>query len=128
MPGRQARTSRATDRNEGWCVEVILKIGEVGNPVLRKIARSLSADEIRSKDIQDLIGQMRDTMRDAPEVGLAAPQIGESLQIAVIEDKAEYQRGLTAEQLSQRQRFSRRLSSNCQPADRVVRTGERFFP
>jgi peptide deformylase len=84
---------------------VILKICEVGNPVLRKIARSLSADEIRSKDIQDLIGHMRDTMRDAPGVGLAAPQIGESLQIAVIEDKAEYQKGLTAEQLSERQRF-----------------------
>jgi peptide deformylase len=84
---------------------VILKISEVGNPVLRKIARSLSADEIRSKDIQDLIEHMRDTMRDAPGVGLAAPQIGESLQIAVIEDKAEYQKGLTAEQLSERQRF-----------------------
>jgi len=83
---------------------VILKICEVGNPVLRKVARSLSAEEIRSKDIQDLIGYMRDTMRDAPGVGLAAPQIGESLQISVIEDKAEYQKGLTAEQLSERQR------------------------
>jgi peptide deformylase len=63
---------------------VILKICEVGNPILRKIARYLSADEIRSKDIQELIGHMRDTMRDAPGVGLAAPQIGESLQIAVM--------------------------------------------
>src|SRR5882757_1593160 len=88
----------------GWFVEVILKICEVGSPVLRKIARSLSADEILSKDIQDLIGHMRDTMRDAPGVGLAAPQIGESLQIAVIEDKAEYQKGLTAEQSKERQR------------------------
>jgi peptide deformylase len=43
-------------------------------------------------------------MRDAPGVGLASPQIGESLQIAVIEDKAEYQKGLTAEQLRERQR------------------------
>jgi len=103
--GRQARIWPATDRNKGWFVEVILKICEVGNPVLRKIARSLSADEIRSKDVQDLIRHMRDTMRDAPGVGLAAPQIGESLQIAVIEDKAEYQKGLTAEQLSERQRF-----------------------
>jgi peptide deformylase len=96
----------AGDRSQrGMVRRVILKICEVGNPVLRKIARSLSADEIRSKDIQDLIGHMRDTMRDAPGVGLAAPQIGESLQIAVIEDKAEYQKGLTAEQLSERQRF-----------------------
>jgi peptide deformylase len=83
---------------------VILKICEVGNPVLRKVARSLSAEEIRSKDIQRLIRYMRDTMRDAPGVGLAAPQIGESLQITVIEDKAEYHKGLTAKQLSERQR------------------------
>jgi peptide deformylase len=85
-------------------VAVILKICEVGDPVLRKTARSLSANEIRSKDIQDLIGHMRDTVRDAPGVGLAAPQIGESLQIAVIEDRSEYHKGLTAEQLSERQR------------------------
>jgi peptide deformylase len=83
---------------------MILKVCEVGNPVLRKAARSLSEDEIRSKDIQDLVGYMRDTMQDAPGVGLAAPQIGESLQITVIEDKTEYQKGLTAEQLSERQR------------------------
>ena len=72
---------------------MILKICEVGTPVLRKIARSLSADEIRSIEIQNLIEYMRDTMRDAPGVGLAAPQVGESFQIAVIEDKAEYQKG-----------------------------------
>ena len=84
---------------------MILKICEVGNPVLRKAARSLSANEIRSKGIQDLIVYMRDTLRDAPGVGLAAPQIGESLQISVIEDKAEYQKGLTAQQLSERQRL-----------------------
>lgn len=83
---------------------MILKICEVGNPVLRKAARSLSAEEIRSKHIQELIAHMRDTMRDAPGVGLAAPQIGEPLQIAVIEDKIEYHKGLTAEQLSERQR------------------------
>lgn len=47
---------------------------------------------------------MRDTTRDAPGVGLAAPQIGESLRVPVIEDKTEYQKGLTAEQLSERQR------------------------
>ena len=95
----------AGDRSQrGMVRRVILKICEVGNPVLRKIARSLSADEIRSKDVQDLIRHMQDTMRDAPGVGLAAPQIGESLQISVIEDKAEYQKGLTAEQLRERQR------------------------
>ena len=37
-------------------VAVILKICEVGNLVLRKVARSLSGEEIRSNDIQTLIG------------------------------------------------------------------------
>jgi peptide deformylase len=83
---------------------VVLKICEVGHPVLRKIAGSLSVEEIRSKTIQDLVGHMQETMRDAPGVGLAAPQIGESLQIAVIEDKAEYHKGITEAQLLERQR------------------------
>ncbi|WP_281176135.1 peptide deformylase [Edaphobacter aggregans] len=101
---------------------MILKICEVGNPVLRKVARSLSADEIRSKDIQGLIEYMRDTMRDAPGIGLAAPQIGESFQIAVIEDKAEYQKGLTAEQLSERQRVPVDLHAIINPQNRSAHT------
>jgi peptide deformylase len=83
---------------------VLLKICEIGNPVLRKVARQLTSEEIVTDMIQNLIGYMRETMRDAPGVGLAAPQIGESLQIAVIEDKAEYHKGLTDAQLQERQR------------------------
>jgi peptide deformylase len=83
---------------------VLLKICEVGNPVLRKVARQLTSEEVASDTIQNLIGYMRETMRDAPGVGLAAPQIGESLQIAVIEDKIEYFKGITEAQLQERQR------------------------
>lgn len=72
--------------------------------MLRQRARELSRDEILSPKIQLLIELMRDTMRDAPGVGLAAPQIGESLQIAVIEDRVEYQRDSTPEQLAERGR------------------------
>jgi peptide deformylase len=43
-------------------------------------------------------------MRHAPGVGLAAPQVGVSLQLAVIEDKEEYHKKLTEDQLRQRQR------------------------
>jgi peptide deformylase len=84
--------------------KVLLKICEIGNPVLRKVARQLTPDEIVTDTIQNLIGYMRETMRDAPGVGLAAPQIGESLQIAVIEDKVEYHKGITEAQLQERQR------------------------
>ncbi len=47
---------------------------------------------------------MRETMRDAPGVGLAAPQIGLGLQLAVIEDKPEYTRDATPAALQQRER------------------------
>jgi len=69
---------------------MILKIRQVGEPALRQFARPLSRDEILSTHIQELIVAMRETMRDAPGVGLAAPQIGMPLQIAVIEDRQEY--------------------------------------
>ncbi|HKQ68951.1 MAG TPA: peptide deformylase [Polyangiaceae bacterium] len=76
-----------------------LKIVQAGDPVLRARAREVSAKEIGSRFVQDLIGEMRETMRGAPGVGLAAPQVGESLQIAVIEDKPDYQRNVRQEQL-----------------------------
>jgi len=66
-----------------------LKIVQAGEPVLREMGRPLSAAEIASAEIQQLIELMRETMRDAPGVGLAAPQIGLPLQLAVIEDVAE---------------------------------------
>ncbi|MDP9054566.1 MAG: peptide deformylase [Acidobacteriota bacterium] len=69
---------------------MILKICEAGERVLRHAARELSEREIVSAKTQDLIGSMFETMRNAPGVGLAAPQVGVSLQIAVIEDRQEY--------------------------------------
>jgi peptide deformylase len=81
-----------------------LEIVQVGHPVLRQRARELSVDEIGSPSIQQLIADMRETMRAAPGVGLAAPQIGESLQLVVIEDPAEYQAKLTPEELAARER------------------------
>jgi peptide deformylase len=83
---------------------MILKIVQAGDPVLRKQSRPLTKEEITSPSIQQLIELMRDTMRAAPGVGLAAPQIGESIQLAVIEDREEYIADLPADQLSERQR------------------------
>jgi peptide deformylase len=81
-----------------------LKIVSVGEAVLRQQARPLTVAEIRSAEIQQLIQHMRETMNDAPGVGLAAPQVGVPLQLAVIEDKQEYLAGLTAEQIAERER------------------------
>ena len=81
-----------------------LQIVQIGEEILRGQARELSRDEILSAKTQELIEHMRDTMRAAPGVGLAAPQIGVPLQIAVVEDREEYHKKLSAEQLLERQR------------------------
>jgi peptide deformylase len=81
-----------------------LKIYQAGEPVLRQVARRITPEEIKSPATRQLIELMRETMRDAPGVGLAAPQVGESVQIAVIEDRAEYQTMLPAELLAERER------------------------
>ena len=83
---------------------VTYKIVQVGDPVLRRRARELSRDEIATPAIQELIVRMRDTMRDAPGVGLAAPQIGESIQLVVIEDPPQAHAGMTPAQLAERER------------------------
>lgn len=75
-----------------------------GDPVLRQQSRALSPSEIKSKEVQNLIEHMRETMRNAPGVGLAAPQIGVSLQLAVIEDRKEYHKEISKEQMALRER------------------------
>src|SRR4051812_1475252 len=81
-----------------------LKLVQLGEPVLRSPARELTRDEIQGAEIQQLIEFMHETLRDAPGVGLAAPQVGEGIQLAIIEDLPEYSRNLTAEQLTERER------------------------
>jgi peptide deformylase len=83
---------------------VRLKIAQVGEAVLRQQARPLTAEEIASTAIRELIAHMRETMRDAPGVGLAAPQIGLPLQLAVIEDPEELLKAMSPEQLAERER------------------------
>jgi peptide deformylase len=83
---------------------VRLKIVQTGEPVLRQAARALTPEEIHHPAIQELISHMRDTMRDAPGVGLAAPQIGLGIQLAVMEDRAEYLSGIAPEVLASRER------------------------
>jgi peptide deformylase len=81
-----------------------IKISSVGEPVLRGAARPLLLEEIGSERIRELIAHMRETLADAPGVGLAAPQVGESLQLAIIEDKLEYQVNLTPAEIAERER------------------------
>lgn len=77
---------------------------QTGDPTLRQLAKELTIAEIHSEEIQHLIEVMHETMHEAPGVGLAAPQIGKSLQLIVIEDREEYLQNFSEAQLKRRQR------------------------
>jgi peptide deformylase len=83
---------------------VKLEIVQAGNPVLRQRARPLSIAEIQSREMQKLIESMRACMHEAPGVGLAAPQLGLALQLAVIEDREDYHKEIPESLLQERER------------------------
>lgn len=64
----------------------VLRRTQFGNPVLRQKAARLNADEIKSPKIQDLIKNMQYTLVSKKKygVGLAAPQVGQSVALAII--------------------------------------------
>ncbi len=80
----------------------MLPIVQVGDPVLRALAQPVPVAELSA--LASLIAEMRDTMRAAPGVGLAAPQIARSIALAVIEDAPQRHSDLTPEQLAARER------------------------
>jgi peptide deformylase len=61
----------------------ILKVARMGHPVLRARALAVEPSEIRSPRIQQLIDDMFETMHEYHGVGLAAPQVHESLRLFV---------------------------------------------
>ena len=65
----------------------ILKVAVLGNPILRIPADPVK--NIQAPEIQRLVDDMIETMREYRGVGLAAPQVHRSLQIAVIEEEKD---------------------------------------
>ena len=65
----------------------LLKVAKLGNPILRQIAQPIDLESLSPSngEIQILIDNMIDTMREEDGVGLSAPQVFHSLQLVVIE-------------------------------------------
>jgi peptide deformylase len=63
----------------------ILKVAQMGHPILRQVSKKVEIKEITHPSTRKLIADMIETMREYNGVGLAAPQVHESLQIAVME-------------------------------------------
>ena len=71
----------------------IHEVIRMGHPTLRKVAEQVSLEEIQSEEMSVFIQDMIETMEDYDGIGLAAPQINVSKQIAVIkihEDSPRY--------------------------------------
>jgi len=64
----------------------IRKVARLGHPILRRRAQEIPLDKIASPEIRQLIDDMRDTMREYDGVGLAAPQVHESVRLVVTGD------------------------------------------
>ena len=69
----------------------ILKVSRMGHPVLRKRARPVDKADLRNPVVQKLIDDMIETMHEYHGVGLAAPQVHESLRVfvALLDDEPD---------------------------------------
>jgi peptide deformylase len=61
----------------------ILKVARMGHPVLRQKTRPLTTTEIREASLQRLIDDMLETMHEYAGIGLAAPQVHQSVRVFV---------------------------------------------
>jgi peptide deformylase len=61
---------------------MIYPIVAYGDPVLKKVAQDIEKDSI---DVQQLAADMFETMYESSGVGLAAPQIGKSIRMFVVD-------------------------------------------
>ncbi|MBI2521902.1 MAG: peptide deformylase [Bdellovibrio sp.] len=70
-----------------------LKVLRMGHPILREKAKLIAPEELQSTEFQKLIEDMFETMATYEGIGLAAPQIGVSKQLAIVgipEDNPRY--------------------------------------
>lgn len=64
---------------------MIRPICRMGNPILRKKTQEISKDYLLSDDFCQLLLDLKDSMKHYGGIGIAAPQIGVDLQVAIIE-------------------------------------------
>jgi peptide deformylase len=70
----------------------VKRIIKMGNPLLREVAEIFTKEEIVSDEVKMLVDDMWDTLESAGGIGLAAPQIGVSKQLAIIEISEDSER------------------------------------
>lgn len=95
-------------------------IVQAGDPVLRGRAGEVPASLLGTPELRELAETMVATMRAAPGVGLAAPQIGIPWRLIVLEDREELLASLPPEDLAARARTPLPLTALVNPVLRLV--------
>ena len=67
----------------------VRRIIRMGHPTLRRVARPVKRMDIGGAPLKRLVDDMVDTLHDYGGIGLAAPQVGESLRLAIVEISGE---------------------------------------
>jgi peptide deformylase len=81
-------------------------IVHAGHPVLRALAAPVPKEMLGTSKLRELAASMTEVMRQAPGVGLAAPQIGVGLALIVLEDAEALMARLGAAERAARGRVS----------------------
>jgi peptide deformylase len=76
-------------------MDALPPIVQAGHPVLRQRSAPFEG-QLDATELSELIGLMRKVMHEAPGVGLAAPQLGIPLQLAVLEDQFDIDKDAAA--------------------------------
>lgn len=72
----------------------ILKVARMGHPVLKQKAKVIPKSWFKTPELLRLIQDMHDTMDEYGGIGLAAPQVHESWQLAIIRFGGSHEKGL----------------------------------
>jgi peptide deformylase len=106
---------------------MLLKIYQAGQPILRQKAKPVSKKALASSETQQLIDSMIETLRDVPGVGLAAPQVGQSLQICIVEDKEKYHKQVPKDVLDEQGRKAISLKVLVNPKLEIIEMQENMY-
>jgi peptide deformylase len=100
---------------------------QAGDPVLRRVAEELTTEQIASPDTAELISELRVSLAEKPGVGIAAPQIGASLRVVLVQDPQAFQSGIAPERLAELERVPVEQYVLINPELEIIGTETRTF-
>ncbi len=95
--------------------------------MLRARAHELAPEKIATPEVQRLIAAMLDVMREAPGVGLAAPQIGIPLRVIVLEEREDFLTAASELEIREKERVAFAARTIINPVLRTIGDARAMF-